>query len=126
MTPGIFRALFDDYITDDLPYVTFFHITKREIICFLCSSYDKFPELLSELGDVWFAKAQGRALALLTMEQVMQILREGPSLLFLGNTGDFKTDIINCDTSVTEISLSFPDFDINKRQWGLKELERKL
>lgn len=132
LSPKRFYALFHGRAQESIPYGTFYHIDTKEILCLLCSSVDKLPDLLPELGNHWFAKATdvseaGQSLKLLPVEDVVSFLKRGPDLFFLGvGGGAYNSDILNIDTGVsTAEHLVLPQFNSAEKRWELKALESR-
>ena len=132
ITPSLFYTQLCDQVSESPPYTIFFHVSKKEIICLLHSSVDRFPDLLRELGDIWFARVDeglGKRPMLnsLTVKQVMSMLQQGTSLLFVGNSGDFRSDILLFDihTGVAE-AMAMPHFHEGQKLWEMKSQEMIL
>ena len=92
----------------------------------------RFPDLLRELGNVWFARVDeglGKRPMLnsLTVKQVMSMLQQGTSLLFVGKLGDFRSDILLFDihTGVAE-AMAMPHFHEGQKLWEVKPQEMIL
>ncbi|KAH8424209.1 uncharacterized protein LDX57_001966 [Aspergillus melleus] len=126
LSPGRFHALFRRQARGNVPYGAFYHVDTKEILCLLCSSLDKLPDLLPGLAKFWFAKATkvpgaGENLKLLPVEDVVSFLNRGPELFFLGVWGSgYGAELLNIDQDVgTTEQLALPRFNIVEKRWEL-------
>lgn len=126
LSPGRFHTLFCRRARENVSYGTFYHVDTKEILCLLCSSLGKLPEILPEVRKYWFAKAAevpeaGETLKLLPVEDVVSLLHRGPDLFFLGVWGsgyDSRLLDIGRDGDTTE-HLVLPRFDSVGERWEL-------
>ena len=126
LSPGEFQSLLRGQARENVPYGTFYHVDTREILCLLCSSANKFPDLLPEIGKFWCAKATevreaGETLKLLLVEDVVSLLKRGPDVFFMGYWGSgYNSGLLNMDKDGgTTEHLVLPRFDSVGKRWEL-------
>ena len=132
ITPSLFYAQLCGQAPESPPYTIFYNVSEKEIICLLHSSMNRFPDLLCEMGDVWFARVDEGLEKLLmlnslTVKQVMSILQQSTGILFVGKAGDFRSDILlsNIHTAVVE-TIAMPHFHEDQNLWEVKSQEMIL
>ncbi|KAB8256767.1 hypothetical protein BDV32DRAFT_152923 [Aspergillus pseudonomiae] len=125
ITPGAFVAHLRDS-EEEYPYIALLDVSERKLYCLPPSNVDRFPQLLREWGNVWFAKVdrtmqKASMLKSLTAEQVMTTIRQSTSLIFFGRDGIFRSDLLLPDVDMcVRDTIDLPYYNDSLGQWVME------